>query len=342
MVEKYSSDSLKLSILDGAAIYNGESATQTLQNSTELAILADQLGYTRLWFTEHHNSKHQISTSPDLLSAHMAALTKRIRIGAGGMMLPNHSPLKIAENFSILEALHPGRIDLGMGRASGTNALTSRALTRSQLPMHDDTIERLNEVLAYFTRDFPEDYPYSTIVASPDPSLLPEFFMLGSSDGGMSIAAQYGLGFAFAGQINPEWAIPVLRNYREHFRPTRFSEKPYSILSIIAICAVTDEQAAYLAASAELQWVRWNTGQYQYAPPTVEEAHAHVYTPIEAQVREDGKSRFVIGSPATVKAKLEQLASDAQVDEIMLVNMITDQQARLTSYTLLAKAFNLS
>src|SRR5690625_3133486 len=152
-----SMNNLRLSILDLATIYNDETPSQTLQNSTDLVQLADRLGYTRYWFAEHHNSKYQMSTSPDLLSAHAAALTKNIRVGSGGIMLPNHSPLKVVENFSILEALHPGRIDLGLGRAPGTDGLTALALRRSREAVKsDDLTEQLNELLAYFTRRFPE------------------------------------------------------------------------------------------------------------------------------------------------------------------------------------------
>lgn len=331
---------IRLSVLDLATIFNGESATETLRHSTELAQLADRLGYTRYWFAEHHNSKYQISTSPDLLSAHAAALTERIRVGSGGIMLPNHSPLKVVENFSILEALHPGRIDLGLGRAPGTDRLTALALRRSREEA-DDLMEQLNELLAFFMRDFPEDHPFANITPSPDPSLRPELFMLGSSDGGMRIATQYGLGYAFAAQINPQWAAPVLRSYREHFQPSEFLKEPYSILSIIVVCAETDEEAAYFAEPAQLQWVRWGTGQFRLPPPTLDEAHSHQYTPAEEAIKAESKGRFVIGSAESVREQLQQLARDTLVDEIMAVNMISDREARYRSYTLLAEAFDL-
>ncbi|GGB39390.1 N5,N10-methylene tetrahydromethanopterin reductase [Lentibacillus populi] len=334
---------LKLSILDLATIYNSESATETLQNSTELVQLADKLGYTRYWFAEHHNTKHQVSTSPDLLAAHAAVLTENIRIGSGGVMLPNHSPLKVVENFSLLEALHPGRIDLGMGRAPGTDGITALALRRSREAVEgNDAGELLQELLAYFTRKFPEDHPFAQITPSADPSLIPELFMLGSSDGGMRIASQLGLGYAFAAQINPDWAIPALRSYREKFQPSEFLAEPYSIMSIIVVCAETDDEAAYLAGPAELQWVRWGTGQFQYAPPTLDEAASHAYTPEEEMIRKQNKGRFVIGSVEAVKKELLHLQKEAQIDEIMILNMITDKEARHQSFTLLADAFQLS
>src|SRR5690625_358437 len=302
-----SMNNLRLSILDLATIYNDETPSQTLQNSTDLVQLADRLGYTRYWFAEHHNAIYQMSTSPDLLSAHAAALTKNIRIGSGGIMIPNHSPLKVVENFSILEGLHPGRIDLGLGRASGTDGMTNSALRNSNEPLSEEVImNQLLEVLAFFNRDFPIGHPYEHIHPSPDISLRPEIYMLGSSDGGMQIASQLGVGFAFAGQINPDWAKPMLRKYREDFQPSQYLSKPYSMLSMIVISADTDEEAQELAGPAELQWVRWMTGQHKFAPPTLEEARTYKYTGEEMYVREQNKKRFVIGSVDRVKEKLEQ------------------------------------
>lgn len=331
-----------LSVLDLATIQNGESATETLRQSTELAKLADRLGYMRYWFAEHHNTKFQISTSPDLLAAHTAAHTERIRVGSGGIMLPNHSPLKVVENFSLLEALHPGRIDLGIGRAPGTDGMTALALRRSREAVTgDDFPEQLAELLAFFDRDFPEGHPFGKITPSADPSLRPELFMLGSSDGGMRFASQYGLGYAFAAQINPGLAVPVLRAYREHFRPSRYMQEPYSILSIIVIAADTEEEARHLAGPAELQWARWGTGTYKLPPPTLEEAASHRYSPAEEAAREESRGRFVIGSRAQVGERLRELAREAQVDEIMVLNMITEMEPRHRSYELLAEEFGL-
>lgn len=342
MTDDPSRTRLKLSVLDGVGLYNGESAAAALQRATEGAKLIDRLGYTRLWFTEHHNSKHQMSTSPDVLIAHTAAVTENIRVGSGGIMLPNHSPLRVVENFSILEALHPGRIDLGMGRASGTDGITNAALRNNHEPLSGRALMNLLlEVVAFFDRDFPDDHPYKSISPSPHPSLKPELFMLGSSDGGMQIASQLGMGFAFAGQINPRAAVPMLNAYRDNFQASASLASPYSILSIIVVCAETEEEAKYLAAPAELQWARWGTGQIHHDPPTLEEAATHRYTPQEEQARSESTGRFVVGTPDQVTARLRKLASDARADEIMTVNMITDPQAQLRSYELLADAFEL-
>lgn len=338
-----SNENLKLSILDLATIYNGESVTETLQNTTELVQLADSLGYTRYWFAEHHNTKHQISTSPDLLSAHAGAVSKNIRVGSGGIMLPNHSPLKVAENFSILEGLHPNRIDLGIGRAPGTDGLTALALRRSrEVVTTDDFPEQLSELLAYFSRNFPAEHPFKDISASPDPALIPDIYMLGSSNGGMQFAIERGLGFVFAAHISPHLAVPVLRNYRENFKPSSLMSEPKSILAIIVVTAETEEEATYLAGPAELQWVRWGTGAFHLPPPTLKEAETHVYTPEEEAVRQQNKGRFVIGSVNSVEHQLRKLAAEAMVDEIMILNMLTEKNTRHKSYELLANAFNLT
>ncbi|WP_411843871.1 LLM class flavin-dependent oxidoreductase [Salinicoccus sp. HZC-1] len=335
-------DGLKLSILDLATMFNDESPQETLQNSTALVQLADRLGYTRYWFAEHHNTKFQMSTSPDLLSAHAAAITENIRVGSGGIMLPNHSPLKVAENFSLLEGLHPGRIDLGIGRAPGTDGLTALALRRSREAVTgNDFPEQLDELLSYFARDFSDEHPFRNITASPDKSLVPEIYMLGSSNGGMQFAAHHGLGFVFAAHIAPHLAVPMLRAYRENFIPSKFRKEPDSTLAIIVIAAETDEEAEYLSGPAQLQWVRWNTGQFRDPTPTLEEAADYEYTAQEKGVLQENRGRFVIGSVEKVKKQLETLAEDAQVDEIMILNMLTEKESRHRSYELLADAFKL-
>ncbi|QQK78969.1 LLM class flavin-dependent oxidoreductase [Salicibibacter cibi] len=336
------SKKLKLSILDLATIYNSESASATLQNSVELAQLADRLGYERYWFAEHHNTKFQMSTSPDLLGAHVAAVTKNIRIGSGGIMLPNHSPLKVAENFSLLEALHPNRIDLGIGRAPGTDGLTAVALRRSREAVTGyDFPEQLDELLSYFSGNFSPEHPFKDIRPSAE-QLIPDVYMLGSSDGGMRFASENGLGFVFAAHIAPHLAVRMLNAYRDHFKPSLFLQEPKSALAIIVIAADSEEEAEYLAGPAELQWVRWGTGQFTHAPPTLEEAENHVYTPQEEKIRQENRGRFVIGSVEDVAKKLRDLAEKARVDEMMILNMLTEKKTRHRSFELLADAFELN
>jgi len=333
---------LTLSILDLATMYNGETPSETLANSTALVQLADQLGYTRYWFAEHHNTKYQMSSAPDLLSAHTAVHTKRIRIGAGGIMLPNHSPLKVVENFSMLEALHPERIDLGIGRAPGTDQMTAYALRRFEEAVTKDHFpEQLNQLLSFYSRSFPVDHPFSQITPTPVEA-IPALFMLGSSQGGMQFAINNGLGFVFAAHISPDLAVPVLRTYRENFKPSVFLSAPKSILSTIVICAETDEEARDLARPAELQWARWGTGSFHLPPPTLDEARSHIYSPAEEAAYQANKGRFIIGSVKKVEERLRTLAAEAMVDEIMILNMLTDKDTRHQSFSLLADAFELT
>ena len=333
---------IRLSILDIGTKLQGNDASQTLKDSTERIQLADELGYTRYWFAEHHNTTNQVSTSPDLMIAHAAANTKRIRVGAGGIMLPNHSPLKVVENFSLLEALHPARIDLGIGRAPGTDGLTAYALRRSREAVSSyDFPEQFNELLSFFQRNFPADHPYSKIIPIVDDSLIPDIYMLGSSTGGVEFAINEGLGFVFASHLAPHLAIPVLRAYRNNFKPSTLMSEPKSILSTILITAETDEEANYLAGPVELYWARLHTGDIHSPFPTLEEASTHVYSANENMARVQNKDRFMIGSIQTVAKKLRHLAKETMVDEVMMMEFYSDSTASQKAYRLLAEEFDL-
>jgi luciferase family oxidoreductase group 1 len=334
---------LKLSILD-LAYYSENDANpgDVLKNSTEVAQLADKLGYHRYWFAEHHNSSALMSMFPEIMITHVAAHTNRIRVGSGGVMLPNHSALSVAERFSMIEALHPGRIDLGIGRAPGTDGRTALALRRSWEIMKEDTFpEQLNDLLGYFAHDLPDDHPFVRVIANPDPSLTPELFMLGSSSGGVQFALDKGLGFVFAGQINAEMAIPVLRYYRDHFKPSKYCVEPKSIFSISVFTADTEEEANYLAAPTLLMWTLLSTGKRFTTFPSSKEANDYPFTPQEITIRNQQLSKFVIGTPEKVAQQLHDWAKKTSVNEIMLVDGYAEIEARKKGYTLLAKEFGL-
>src|SRR4051794_5833240 len=244
---------LRLSVLDVSPIPSGSTAAEALRHTLDLARLADALGYTRYWLAEHHNSAGIASSAPEVMIGHVASVTSRLRVGSGGVMLPNHSPLKVAEWFRVLEALHPGRIDLGLGRAPGTDGLTAFALRRSREAMAvDDFPEQLAELLGYLGEDLPAEHPFSQIVAVPQGVPMPPVWLLGSSDFGARAAAAYGLGFAFAHHINPSFALPALRLYREGFKPVANLPAPQAILGVSVITAPSDEEAEHLAASLDL------------------------------------------------------------------------------------------
>ncbi len=333
---------LKLSILDLARFSEEtKTASEVLQNSTEIALLADELGYTRYWFAEHHNFTSLMSMFPEIMVAHVASLTKRIRVGTGGVMLPNHSALSVAERFSMLEALHPERIDLGIGRAPGTDGRTAFALRRTWDAIHQDIFpDQLTELLGFFGHNLPENHPFVNIKANPDTSLTPAIFMLGSSTGGVQFALEKGLPFVFAGQINPDYAVPILKMYRQKFKPSVYLEKPKSILSIIVFTAETDEEARYLAEPAVLQWTMLSTGK-KLLNPTTEQAAAYKYSVHEQAIRQETLRKFVIGTPDVVAERLKDWAKNAEVDEIMILDSYPKMENRRRSYRLLAKEFEL-
>jgi len=334
---------LKLSILDTVHVYENTTVIGTLQNVTEMVQLAETLGYTRYWFTEHHNSPTMMSTSPDLLSMHAVANTKKIRIGAGGVMLPNHSPLKVMENFSLLEGLYPGRIDLGIGRASGTDGKTMMALLRSkELLVANDFSEQLDDLLSFFERNFAETHPFSQIHTPGNKSIIPDLYMLGASRGGLPFALEKGLGFVFAGHLAPQIAMPMLRAYHSNFKPSRYLNEPKSMLAIIVITAETEEEAKYLAGPVELMWAQLITGKRDIRIHNPDEARNHIFTLDEERAKEQNKERFVIGDVGAVSEKLHQLASASLVDEIIVVDFYPNQESRKKGHRLLANEIGLS
>lgn len=334
---------LNLSILD-LAYYspNNHSAGEVLHNSTEIAILAEQLGYHRYWFAEHHNSASLMSMFPEIIMTHVASKTSRIRVGSGGVMLPNHSTLSVAERFSMLEALHPGRIDLGLGRAPGTDGRTAYALRRSWDVMREDTFPRqLDDLLGFFSHDLPEEHEFTRVIANPDPSLVPQLYMLGSSTGGVQFAIQKGLAFVFAAQINADMAIPVMQLYRQQFRPSKYYDQPKAILSISVFTADTEEEAYYQAAPTLLMWTMLATGKRITSFPTPVEANSYPYTPQEKSVRDQQMSKFVIGTPEQVADQLRLWAAKTDADEIIMVDGYPEMEARRRAYTLLAHQFDM-
>jgi luciferase family oxidoreductase group 1 len=333
---------IRLSVLDLSPVPSGSSSADALRNTLDLARLADELGYTRYWLAEHHNTPLIASSSPEVMIGHVASVTRRIRVGSGGIMLPNHTPLKVAETFRMLEALHPGRIDLGLGRAPGTDHLTALALRRSRAALTaDDFPEQLAELLAFLSDKFPDNHPFRKITAIPTGVPTPEIWLLGSSDFSARLAAELGLGFAFAHHINPSPAVEALRIYHERFRPTAYFAKPKSILAVSVICAETDEMAEELASSADLTLLRFQRGNHSETLPAVAEAMAYPYTDFEREIILANRQRLFVGSPQTIRGRLSRFANQTGVGEIMITTMIHDHEARRRSYALLAEAFAL-
>lgn len=325
-----------LSVLDLAPIGSGSTARQALRNTVELARLAERLGYHRFWLAEHHGMPSIASSSPEILIEHVASATERIRVGSGGIMLPNHAPLRIAEAFHTLEALHPGRIDLGIGRAPGTDPATSRALR----PFDAERFpEQLVELISLSRRDLPPDHPFHKVRVVPDDVELPPIWLLGSSGASARFAGSLGLGYGFASHFSPTPPQPALQAYREAFQPSPWFERPHVILAVSVVCAESEERAEYLASSMDLTWVRLQRGELGRLP-SPEEALAYPYNPVERAVVANHRALVITGTPDQVAARIEELVAETGADEVLVSSMIHSHEERLRSYELLAAVCN--
>ncbi len=323
-----------LSVLDLSPVGAGVPPSQAIRDSVELALAAERLGFTRYWVAEHHNMATIATSAPEVLIAHVAAKTKTIRVGAGGIMIPNHTPLRVVEIFRTLEALHPGRIDLGLGRAPGTDPVTSRALRRSDDP---EVNHLLAELIAFERGDFPDRHPYQSIVPMPSDVRLRSIWMLGSTLAGASIAAQLGIPYAFAGHFAMRHARDAIAHYKRSFRPSELLDKPYAILGITAICGTDNADAQRLAAPVKLAIVRTRTGKR--APiATIEEALAYEYSADEQAIVDDFFLGAVVGGPDTVGPRLRATREDLAADELMISALVPNLDARIASIERIAKA----
>jgi luciferase family oxidoreductase group 1 len=332
---------IPLSVLDLSPVITGASGATSLRNSIDLATLADRLGYARYWVAEHHNLPSVASSAPEIMIGQIAAATSRIRVGSGGVMLPNHAPLMVAERFKVLEALFPGRIDLGLGRAPGTDPVTSYALRRrSDNANDDDFLERFQELILFESRGFPADHPFNAVYAMPKDVVLPPIWLLGSSGYSAQLAAMVGVGFAFAHHFSDHDAADPMLAYRERFTPSASLDRPHAMLGCAAVCADTDAEAERLASTIDLNWVRRARGEYlPLASP--EEAMSYPYSPIDRERIRRRRERLFVGTPATVLEKITPLIEATKADELMVTTMIYDHAARRHSYELLAQAFGL-
>ena len=335
---------MKLSVIDQSPVPTGFTPADALQNTIELARLTDRLGYERYWIAEHHAMPTLACSAPEILLARVGAETKRIRIGSGGVMLPHYSPLKVAEQFRMLHALYPDRVDLGVGRAPGGSPLDSYALRRERVdrPLPDDFPEQLVELLAFLNGGFPEKNAFARILVSPAMPGSPTPWMLGSSMWSADAAAQLGLPYAFAHFISPEPTRAAIEHYYARFKPSQYLSAPQAIVALGAICAETDAAASRLMASARLMRRRRDRGEW-LPIPTVEEAIAELGDAALKPMRETSEwPRYFVGSPTTLRQHFEGLATTLKLAEIMIVTIVHDHQARLHSYELLADAFGLN
>lgn len=326
-----------LSILDLAPVPDGTDTSTALRQTVDLARTGESLGYERLWFAEHHGMPTIGSVSPEILIASAAAATGKLRVGSGGVMLLNHRPLRIVEAFRTLEALYPGRIDLGLGRAPGGDGYAMRAL---QTGGGEEFSHYLAELLAFEQDTFPADHPFSRVEVAPGGVGLPPLWMLSSSGGSAEAAGQLGMGYAFAAHFSPAPGGPAVETYKRAFRPGVSFTEPRVIVCVSVVCAPTDEEARYLAGSQELSWALFHTGQARRLV-SPEEAAAHDYTDRERAVIESHRPLWIVGSPETVRDRIEQKRVEADADEVMITTTMHSYAQRRRSFALVAEAFGL-
>lgn len=325
-----------LSLLDLTYIPSGSDSSATVQHAVAMAQLAEELGYHRVWYAEHHNTAGLASGSPEIMIAHVAAHTSHIRLGSGGVMLPNQAPLKVTETFHLLEAMHPGRIDLGLGRAPGTDQKTALALRRNPDALAaDDYPQNVVELLAYDDRSFPAGHFFENIVATPSDQKLPPVWLLGSSAFSGHLAAQLGLGYSFAAHINKPLAVDVMSAYRAGFQPSHRFATPQAMLAVGVIVAETDERAQELAIIQRVSMFRLLQGAMAPAP-TLEEAQKIAATiPPQFQLQLDSmQANSFIGTPQRVMEDVRDFANACQADEVMVTSFVPFAEER--EYTIRA------
>ncbi|MER6116236.1 LLM class flavin-dependent oxidoreductase [Streptomyces sp. A0642] len=342
-----------LSVLDLVTVGQGRTATQALRTGVEIAQLAERRGFHRYWVAEHHSMPGVASSSPAVILAHTAAVTERIRLGSGGVMLPNHAPLVIAEQFGTLEAMAPGRIDLGLGRAPGTDGATAAALRRTERLNEgaDDFPQQLMELTRFLDDDFPDGHPYARIHAVPGPVQAtseggvqspnrPPLWLLGSSGFSARLAGMLGLPFAFAHHFSAQNTIPALELYRESFKPSAVLDAPYALIGVAALAADDEREARRQVLTGALSMLRLRSGRPGLVP-TPEEAEAYSFTPVERDFVDGWLGNIVHGTADEVRAGLDGLAKRTGADELMITANAHGGEARLRSYGLIADAYGL-
>lgn len=323
---------IPLSVLDLVPIVQGGTVTQALSNSAALAKHVESLGYQRYWLAEHHNMPGIASAATSVVISHVAGQTSTIRVGSGGIMLPNHAPLVIAEQFGTLEALFPGRIDLGLGRAPGTDHVTAHALRRDRRSDGHDFPEQLEELQSYFT---PKEE--KRVRAYPGEGQQIPIWLLGSSGFSAQLAGELGLPFAFASHFSPNFTLPALQLYRDHFRPSNVLDKPYAMVAANVIAAETGEEAKKLSTSMLQQFLNLIRGNPSQLPPPVDHMD-DIWSPYEKATLLQQFGEPIVGDRNTVKAKLEDFLAHTQADELMIHTQIFDLEARLKSYEIVFDA----
>ncbi|WJE16152.1 LLM class flavin-dependent oxidoreductase [Halobacillus sp. ACCC02827] len=330
---------MKLSILDQSPILSGGSPQEALAQTSELAKWTDELGYHRFWVSEHHSTDSLAGSAPEVLAAHLASQTKKIRIGTGGVLLPHYSSYKVAEAFRILETLHPNRVDVGIGRAPGGKPNVNLALNRGKLPNTEGYPQQVEELMAYLHGYDPHGMD---IYASPKGQSAPPVWMLGSSGTSARVAADLGTSYSFAHFINGRGGTRAVDRYKDYFTPSTQQDKPAVNVSVFVICSESDEKAEYLATGLDLALLQIERGTDMNHFPTPEEALSYSYSLYEEEKIRENRHRMIVGCKERVKEEMVQLADDYGVDELIVNTIVSPFEERMRSYELLADAFSLN
>lgn len=336
------SKTLKLSALDQSPIRSGGTAADTLRETIQLAQACEAAGYHRYWLAEHHASASLAGPAPEIMIGQVAAATSRIRVGSGGVMLSHYSPLKVAESFGVLQTLYPGRIDLGIGRAPGSDQLTAMALAYGSQVGVEYFPTKVADLMAFYGKGEHPTKAFERIHMSPSPTLPPEMWLLGSSDQSAQLAAHFGLGFSYAHFIAPDGGPEIVEAYRRLFKPSAYYTEPEANACLFVICAETQAEAERLMLSRDLSTLRRERGEF--APfPSIEEAQAYPYTAEDRVILERARQRrrSIYGDPDTCRAAIMEFAATYAIDEVMILTITHDPAARRRSYELLAEAFGL-
>ena len=330
---------IKLSILDQSIVRKGGTSSEAIKETVATVRLAEKLGYSRFWVSEHHNSTMIAGSTPEVLMVKLADETRHIRIGSGGIMLPNHSALKVAENFRMLETLFPGRIDLGMGRAPGTDRVTSTLLNPSNTFSEESYLQQLQHLQAFFKDE--AGTQYGPVYAVPQAPTVPSQWILSSSGGSSAIAARFGLGLAVAKFINGFAGPEVVAAYRQNFQPSETFPEPEALLAIQVLCADTEEKARQMRKLSDYVLLQFEQGRFE-PMGSYDEIKDYQFTPGELERIQYNSGRIISGTQAQVKQQLTDLAHNFGLSEIMVSCMTYDPQDRVRSFELLAEAFELA
>ena len=331
---------MKLGVLDQSPIARGEDARAAVDNTIRLAQHCEAFGYHRYWIAEHHASNTLASSTPEILITRVARETDRIRIGSGGVMLSHYSPFKVAENFRMLELMYPGRIDLGVGRAPGSDGLTAAALAYGNPLGLEYYPAKVKDLVAFVSGKKAFTEAFERLQATPNATTTPDIWMLGSSLDSAVYAGRFGLAFSFAHFIAPEPTVAVMQRYRDEFRD-EYLTTPYSSIGVFAIATEDPERADLFRRMREIQRIRRNQG-LRGPPPTLEEAASYPFSEEDMEHLRTRRSRQIIGSPTEVKAEIDTLVDETQADEVIVLTITPSFDDRVKSYELIARAYGES